>query len=149
MAFRSRPAVEPLVFEPSEPLSLLRRWGAVLGLFALGLLTVPAAGPHGLATMVYVSATAVMMLPLRQGWMALVGLLALTEGSALLVDGWQNEASGDALGVWPTNCPELVDELVELTGLSADAPVRVEGVGEMRVADALSRHYEIARPSPN
>jgi len=56
--------------------------------------------------------------------------------------------SGDAFGVWPVNCPELVDELVALAGLRADAPVQVEGVGEMRVADALSRHYEIARPSP-
>jgi len=55
--------------------------------------------------------------------------------------------SGDALGVWPVNCPELVDELVALAGLDADAPVRVDGVGEMRVADALARHYEIARPS--
>jgi sulfite reductase (NADPH) flavoprotein alpha-component len=57
--------------------------------------------------------------------------------------------SGDAFGVWPVNCPELVDELVALAGLQADAPVRVEGVGEVRVAEALARHYEIARPSPD
>ncbi|TDV35713.1 sulfite reductase (NADPH) alpha subunit [Paraburkholderia caballeronis] len=57
--------------------------------------------------------------------------------------------SGDALGVWPVNCPELVDELVGLAGVSADAPVRIEGVGEMRLADALSRHCEIARPMPD
>ncbi|HTH61649.1 MAG TPA: sulfite reductase subunit alpha [Paraburkholderia sp.] len=57
--------------------------------------------------------------------------------------------SGDALGVWPVNCPELVDELLGLARIDADAPVRVEGVGEMPVADALSRHYEIARPSPD
>jgi sulfite reductase (NADPH) flavoprotein alpha-component len=55
--------------------------------------------------------------------------------------------SGDALGVWPVNCPELVDELVALAGVRADAPVRVDGAGEMDVASALSRHYEIARPS--
>jgi sulfite reductase (NADPH) flavoprotein alpha-component len=54
---------------------------------------------------------------------------------------------GDALGVWPSNCPELVDELIGLSGLRADAVVNVTGVGEMRLADALSRHYEIARPT--
>ncbi|CAE6782325.1 molybdopterin-dependent oxidoreductase [Paraburkholderia aspalathi] len=57
--------------------------------------------------------------------------------------------AGDALGVWPSNCPELVDELISLSGLSADAAVTVSGAGEMHLADALARHYEIARPSPD
>jgi len=57
--------------------------------------------------------------------------------------------AGDALGVWPTNCPALVDELLELTHLCADAPVEVPGVGDMRLADALGKHYEIARPGPD
>jgi sulfite reductase (NADPH) flavoprotein alpha-component len=56
---------------------------------------------------------------------------------------------GDALGVWPSNCPELVDELISLSGLSADASVSVAGAGEMRLADALGKHYEIARPNPD
>jgi sulfite reductase (NADPH) flavoprotein alpha-component len=54
---------------------------------------------------------------------------------------------GDALGVWPRNCPELVDELIGLSGLGGDAVVNVAGAGEMRLADALGRHYEIARPN--
>ncbi|CAB3776211.1 bifunctional nitrate reductase/sulfite reductase flavoprotein subunit alpha [Paraburkholderia fynbosensis] len=54
--------------------------------------------------------------------------------------------AGDVLGVWPSNCPELVDELLTLSGLSADAPVNVAGAGDMRLADALGKHYEIARP---
>lgn len=54
---------------------------------------------------------------------------------------------GDALGVWPSNCPELVDELIGLSGLSADTAVNVTGAGEMRLADALGKHYEIARPN--
>ncbi|CAD6511624.1 bifunctional nitrate reductase/sulfite reductase flavoprotein subunit alpha [Paraburkholderia metrosideri] len=54
--------------------------------------------------------------------------------------------AGDALGVWPVNCPELVGELISLSGATADAPVHVPGAGEMRLADALSTHYEIARP---
>jgi sulfite reductase (NADPH) flavoprotein alpha-component len=57
--------------------------------------------------------------------------------------------AGDALGVWPSNCPELVDELISLSGLSANAPVNVAGAGEMRLADALGKHYEIARPNPD
>ncbi|WP_322052091.1 bifunctional nitrate reductase/sulfite reductase flavoprotein subunit alpha [Paraburkholderia bannensis] len=57
--------------------------------------------------------------------------------------------AGDALGVWPTNCPALVDELLSLTRLHADAPVDVPGVGDLRLADALSHHYEIARPGPD
>jgi sulfite reductase (NADPH) flavoprotein alpha-component len=55
---------------------------------------------------------------------------------------------GDALGVWPSNCPELVDELIGLSGLAADTGVNVSGIGEMRLADALGKHYEIARPGP-
>jgi sulfite reductase (NADPH) flavoprotein alpha-component len=57
--------------------------------------------------------------------------------------------AGDALGVWPSNCPELVDELIALSGVSADAVVNVPGVGEMRLAEALGKHYEIARPNPD
>ncbi len=57
--------------------------------------------------------------------------------------------AGDALGVWPTNCPALVDELLGLTRLAADTPVAVSGHGEMRLAEALSKHYEIARPNPD
>ncbi|MGF6697371.1 sulfite reductase (NADPH) flavoprotein alpha-component [Paraburkholderia sp. MM5496-R1] len=55
--------------------------------------------------------------------------------------------AGDALGVWPSNCPELVDELITLSGLYAEASVHVAGIGDMRLADALGKHYEIARPS--
>ncbi|WP_144107864.1 sulfite reductase subunit alpha [Paraburkholderia sp. BCC1886] len=57
--------------------------------------------------------------------------------------------AGDALGVWPSNCPELVDELIALSSSNAQTSVHVSGVGEMRLADALTRHYEIARPSPD
>ncbi|MES2625306.1 MAG: bifunctional nitrate reductase/sulfite reductase flavoprotein subunit alpha [Pseudomonadota bacterium] len=55
--------------------------------------------------------------------------------------------AGDALGVMPTNCPDLVAEILGLANLRADQPVAVEGVGELALADALTRHYEIARPS--
>lgn len=54
---------------------------------------------------------------------------------------------GDALGVWPSNCPELVKELLDLSGLDGDAGVHVAGMGEMPLDEALGRHFEIARPS--
>ncbi|TCW77861.1 reductase [Burkholderia sp. SRS-46] len=57
--------------------------------------------------------------------------------------------SGDALGVWPTNCPALVDELLEITALKADTPVTVAGVGDVRLGDALARHFDITRPHPD
>ncbi|MET1535063.1 bifunctional nitrate reductase/sulfite reductase flavoprotein subunit alpha [Burkholderia sola] len=57
--------------------------------------------------------------------------------------------TGDALGVWPTNCPELVDELLSVTALKADAPVSVPGVGDIRLGDALARHFDITRPHPD
>jgi sulfite reductase (NADPH) flavoprotein alpha-component len=56
--------------------------------------------------------------------------------------------AGDALGVWPSNCPELVDELLRLTRQDGLQPVQVPKVGEMPLAEALLHHYEIARPSP-
>ncbi|AJX36243.1 bifunctional nitrate reductase/sulfite reductase flavoprotein subunit alpha [Burkholderia oklahomensis] len=66
-----------------------------------------------------------------------------TDGAAIEYE------TGDALGVWPTNCPELVDELLTLACLKADTPVTVAGVGELRVADALAKHLDITRPHPD
>ncbi|WP_009900033.1 sulfite reductase flavoprotein subunit alpha, partial [Burkholderia thailandensis] len=66
-----------------------------------------------------------------------------TDGAAIEYE------AGDALGVWPTNCPELVDELLTLTRLTPDAPVTVAGVGELRLADALAKHFDITRPHPD
>ncbi|WP_058034711.1 bifunctional nitrate reductase/sulfite reductase flavoprotein subunit alpha [Burkholderia pseudomallei] len=66
-----------------------------------------------------------------------------TDGAAIEYE------TGDALGVWPTNCPELVDELLALTRLKPDAPVTVAGMGELRLADALAKHLDITRPHPD
>ncbi|WP_082406591.1 diflavin oxidoreductase, partial [Achromobacter xylosoxidans] len=51
-------------------------------------------------------------------------------------------------GVWPVNCPELVEELLAQAGLSGDTVASVPGAGDMPLARALSAHYEIARPAP-
>jgi sulfite reductase (NADPH) flavoprotein alpha-component len=55
--------------------------------------------------------------------------------------------AGDALGVWPTNCPDLVAEILRLAHLDAAAIVTVPGVGDVPIGDALLRHFEIALPT--
>lgn len=53
--------------------------------------------------------------------------------------------AGDALGVWPANDPELVERLLGTLKLDPLAPVHVKGQGTLPLAEALLRHYEIAR----
>ncbi|WP_375803477.1 molybdopterin-dependent oxidoreductase [Streptomyces sp. A012304] len=56
--------------------------------------------------------------------------------------------AGDALGVRPLNAPDLVTEWLAVTGLDAQAAVRVNGVGEVPFEEALLRHLDITRVSP-
>ncbi|RON47728.1 bifunctional nitrate reductase/sulfite reductase flavoprotein subunit alpha [Pseudomonas frederiksbergensis] len=66
-----------------------------------------------------------------------------------LADSELSYEAGDALGVWPRNCPELVAELLDLTRLHADTTVNVARLGEVPLHQALTEHYEIARPTPD
>ncbi|MFT4101858.1 MAG: sulfite reductase subunit alpha, partial [Burkholderiaceae bacterium] len=52
---------------------------------------------------------------------------------------------GDALGVWPTNCPELVADMLTALKLPASAPVSIKGAGDMPIAEALLRYLDISR----
>ncbi|NQX66040.1 molybdopterin-dependent oxidoreductase [Paenibacillus alba] len=61
--------------------------------------------------------------------------------------GMQYEA-GDALGVWPTNCPELVQEIMAVVQLDPTVLIKVKGQGEMKIGEALLRHFEIVRITP-
>lgn len=54
-------------------------------------------------------------------------------------------AAGDALGVWPRNCPALVDELLALMQLDGQAMVELKGQPAMPLAEALHAHLEIAK----
>lgn len=54
--------------------------------------------------------------------------------------------AGDALGVWPKNCPEVVAELEQLLSFNAETPVLVDA-HERPLREALTNHYEICRPS--
>ncbi|MEE4598764.1 bifunctional nitrate reductase/sulfite reductase flavoprotein subunit alpha [Streptomyces sp. DSM 41524] len=57
--------------------------------------------------------------------------------------------AGDALAVRPLNWPALVAEWLALTGLDANAAVQVRHVGEVPFAEALSRHLDITRITPD
>ncbi|MGV5492507.1 molybdopterin-dependent oxidoreductase [Pseudomonas sp. XP2] len=54
-------------------------------------------------------------------------------------------APGDALGVWPRNCPALVDELLALMQLDGQTLVELKGQPAMPLAAALQTHLEIAK----
>lgn len=66
---------------------------------------------------------------------------------ALRLDDSFHYDAGDALGVWPRNCPELVDEILSRLKLSPDTLVSSEE-GDVPLATALLTRYEIARVSP-
>ncbi|MFE4619374.1 molybdopterin-dependent oxidoreductase [Streptomyces sp. NPDC056747] len=53
--------------------------------------------------------------------------------------------TGDALGVRPVNCPDLVTEWLAVTGLDADTPVELSGQGTVPFGEALHRHLDITR----
>jgi sulfite reductase (NADPH) flavoprotein alpha-component len=69
-------------------------------------------------------------------------------------DGALAYEAGDALGVWPENCPQLVAEWLAATGLDPAAEVALSaapgtGAVPMPLADALQRHLEIAKITPD
>lgn len=58
-------------------------------------------------------------------------------------------AAGDSLGVWPVNCDLLVEEILGLLDISGETVVTVKDAGDMSLATALSRHWDIAKPTRN
>jgi len=57
--------------------------------------------------------------------------------------------AGDALGVWPVNCPALASEIVDLLKLDRERPVAVKGVGDVPLHDALLRYWDISKITRN
>lgn len=57
-------------------------------------------------------------------------------------------APGDALGVWPRNCPALVDELLALMQLDGQTRVELKNQPPMPLVEALQAHLEIAKVTP-
>lgn len=65
---------------------------------------------------------------------------------AFAADGLEYDV-GDALGVWPENRPDLVDEWLTVTALDPAAPVRVAGAA-LDFGVALRHRLEIAAVTP-
>jgi sulfite reductase (NADPH) flavoprotein alpha-component len=63
------------------------------------------------------------------------------EGSGLSYE------AGDALGVWPRNCPDQVAEILNALGSDGEEAVTT-AKGEMPLRQALSVFYDISKPSP-
>ncbi|SCD70977.1 sulfite reductase [NADPH] flavoprotein, alpha-component [Streptomyces sp. Termitarium-T10T-6] len=57
--------------------------------------------------------------------------------------------AGDALGVRPLNCPDLVAEWLAVTGLDPAAEVDIDGHGPVALRTALHRHLDITRITPD
>ncbi|MDX5312415.1 MAG: flavodoxin domain-containing protein, partial [Rhodococcus sp. (in: high G+C Gram-positive bacteria)] len=56
--------------------------------------------------------------------------------------------AGDALGVMPTNGPEAVDEWLQVTALDPETPVEFPDLPTIPLREAVTRHLEIARVTP-
>ncbi|MFE5814827.1 molybdopterin-dependent oxidoreductase [Streptomyces sp. NPDC056479] len=57
--------------------------------------------------------------------------------------------TGDALGIRPVNSSALVAEWLAVTGVDGSTAVEMDGVGEMSFADALHRHLDITKITPD
>lgn len=55
--------------------------------------------------------------------------------------------AGDALGVWPTNCPNLITDIFNALGCDGDEAV-MTATGGMPLRQALASFYDISRPAP-
>ena len=53
---------------------------------------------------------------------------------------------GDALGVFPSNCPQLVGEVLAALGCDGEEAVKTAD-GELPLRLALTQHYDITKPS--
>ncbi len=56
--------------------------------------------------------------------------------------------AGDALGVWPSNCPESVDKLLDILQLDGGSAVTLKDKPSMALREALLEHLDITRITP-
>jgi sulfite reductase (NADPH) flavoprotein alpha-component len=57
--------------------------------------------------------------------------------------------AGDALGVWPSNCLTLVEDLLATLHLDSGQPVALKDHADLPLAVALQQHLDITRISPD
>ncbi|MDX2186645.1 MAG: flavodoxin domain-containing protein [Opitutaceae bacterium] len=56
-------------------------------------------------------------------------------------------SAGDALGVWPLNCPELVSEVLEVLGFDGEEEVPASSGGTASLRHALTTVYDLVKPT--
>ncbi|WP_042411355.1 bifunctional nitrate reductase/sulfite reductase flavoprotein subunit alpha [Streptacidiphilus carbonis] len=125
----------------------------ILGLLAEGT---PAEAPPGTAT-----AAAPVPAPVRSGSQApftarltgnrllsLPGAAKEVRSFAFDTGGALAYEAGDALGIRPLNCPDLVAEWLEATALDPGAEVALADRGPVPLREALLRHLDITRITP-
>jgi sulfite reductase (NADPH) flavoprotein alpha-component len=64
-----------------------------------------------------------------------------------LADSGLKYEAGDALGVWPTNCPDLVSDVLQAMGSDGTEQVNAPK-GTMPWSQALTRRFDLNRPTP-
>lgn len=65
-----------------------------------------------------------------------------------LTDSGFDYQAGDALGVWPSNCLTLVEDLLGTLRLDSGQCVTIKDQGDMPLAVALQKHLDITRITP-
>lgn len=120
-------------------------WQAIAilgGLLALGLATIPAAGRSWMATLVYVAAAAMFLLPLRPALLVVAAVVAIPLLSPLVVPSWESETSVAfavllaAFAIYGVS--RLATRNAEL--LAAQAEIRRLAVAEERARAARDLH---------
>jgi len=121
---------------------IVRSWVAIGVLALLAALTVPASGADALATFVYISAAAMMVLPFRYAFGVAGGLLALALALDLLVPAY-NTGAGlvfgivvSGLAIWGVR--QMIVRNVEL--IAAQQTVAQLAVAEERARTARDLH---------
>jgi sulfite reductase (NADPH) flavoprotein alpha-component len=58
-----------------------------------------------------------------------------------------NYEAGDALGIWPSNCPDFVADILNALGCDGEEAVKISG-GEFSLRKALREKLDISKPAP-
>jgi sulfite reductase (NADPH) flavoprotein alpha-component len=66
-----------------------------------------------------------------------------------LTDSGFEYQAGDALGVWPSNCLTLVEDLLGTLRLDSGQAVAIKDQGDVPLAVALQKHLDICRITPD
>ncbi|AGZ42527.1 sensor histidine kinase [Actinoplanes friuliensis] len=111
-----------------ERYRVVRHWLILVALLGLAALQVPGAGYHALTCLVYIAASAMVGLPLRQAVPFAAGLVVLAEVLAWRVPGWEDKGYG----------------LAVLLGAAASGGFRLAAVRQSRLLAAQRELADLA-----